>query len=161
MQDWSIRQRAEYIFRTGKLIHERVFSLQGCQNERSPAVRELSIPQYHLLLTVRQLGRPSMSELARRLGVAPPSVSAMVDRLVDKGCLLRQQCAEDRRKIQVQLTPVVEHEVAGIEESLVGSFVELVDKLGPETSCKWCQVLQEIQAVLESESRAESGEEPL
>jgi len=43
-------------------------------------------------------------------------------------------------------------DVEKTEEAVLRSFVDLVQKVGPETSRKWCEVLGRIKSVLEEEA---------
>ncbi len=73
----------------------------------------------------------------------------MVDRLVERGLLTRTPSDQDRRKVVIRVTPDALKDIAQVEEIILGSFVELVDAVGPETTKKWCEVLQQIKRVLE------------
>ena len=68
------------------------------------------------------------------MGVSPPSSSAMVNRLVEKGILMREHSRIDRRKVMVQIAPSVKTDIQTIEEAILLRFVDLVEKLGHETA---------------------------
>ena len=66
----------------------------------------LSIAEVHLIEAVRN-GRDSMrtvSELASDLRITVPSVTVAVNKLVQKGYVLKEQNHEDRRSVWVALT---------------------------------------------------------
>jgi DNA-binding MarR family transcriptional regulator len=157
--DASIEQ-ARYIFSTGKLIHDQILKTQSrylCSSEEG-STDDLSVSQLHMIRLVWAKGAMSMSELAEQMGVSPPSASVMVERLVGKGILSREHSTEDRRKVLVTISPHAVKRAEAIEASLLQFFVELVDKIGPETSQMWCDVLARIKSVLNQEapSRAET-----
>ena len=153
MKNDDVVDRARYLFTAGKLIHDRIYEAGSCyftdQNQRKPAV-ELSLPQKNLMFTVRRLGKVSMSDLAGQLGVSPPSASAMVDRLVEKKILTREHSTEDRRKVVVRISDDAMSMMDGIEKNMLGMFIDLVEKIGPETAEKWCQVLKRVESVLDA-----------
>lgn len=64
----------------------------------------VSLPQYRLLLWVRH-GPRRAAELAGRIAVRPPTVTALVDGLVELGFLARGPVPGDRRGIELTLTP--------------------------------------------------------
>jgi DNA-binding MarR family transcriptional regulator len=99
-------------------------------------------------MIVRTLGQITMTELSSQLCVSPPSASAMVDRLVEKGILTREHSTEDRRKVMVRVSPEAMEDIKGVEETILSSFVDLVEKIGPETARKWCEVLERVESVL-------------
>lgn len=61
--------------------------------------------QLHVLGLLNELGPTTMSHLAALLGTTPPSVSAMVDRMVDTGLVTRERNEDDRRVVTVSLGP--------------------------------------------------------
>ncbi len=133
------------------MIRDRIFKTQTSHLAacgKSEALGDLSVPQFHAIMMVRTLGQASMTDLSDRLGVSPPSASAMVDRLVEKGILTREHSDEDRRKVVVSISPEAMKAIEGVEETILRSFVELVEKIGPETARKWCEVLERVNSVL-------------
>ncbi len=154
----EILRRARFIFNNGRLVHERILKSQIeylAGNKQAAAFSDLSPAQHRCLLAVRRKGEITISELAAYLGVSPPSVSAMVDRLVEKGVFLRRQSKKDRRKVIVALTSKAEEVVDGVEEYMLAAFVEMVEMVGPETSAKWCEVLAKIRTFLDPDSSSE------
>ncbi len=64
---------------------------------------ELTLPQYRLLVMVA-CGDQRASKLAGRLALSKPTVTAVVDGLVERGMLLRSEVAGDRRAVDLNLT---------------------------------------------------------
>ena len=65
--------------------------------------RSMSLREYRLLAFLSD-GDWAASAVADWLAVSRPSVTAMVDGLVERGLVERQPCATDRRKVLHQLT---------------------------------------------------------
>jgi long-chain acyl-CoA synthetase len=63
---------------------------------------DLSLPQFRLLAMVERGQRASF--LADKLAVAKPTVTALVDGLVERGYVSRAQEADDRRATHIALT---------------------------------------------------------
>ncbi len=154
MKPDAIMTQARYIFTTGKLIHDQILKIQSqhLASATGTPCGDLSVAQLHVIRMIRRNGQLTMSELADLLGVSPPSASAMVDRLVEKGILSREHSTEDRRKVVVRISPEAVKEIEALEHSILALFVDLVQKLGPETTQKWCQVLECVKGVLADES---------
>lgn len=151
MQENETLAQARYIFTTGKIIRDHIFRVQSSHLAacgKSEALGELSVPQYHTIMVVRMWEQITMTELSAQLGVSPPSASAMVDRLVGKGILIREHSREDRRKVVVRISSEALKDIEGLEDTILRSFVELVEKIGPETARKWCEVLERVKSVL-------------
>ena len=62
-------------------------------------------------------GGPRVSDLARRLGVTPPTASTLVDRLVERGLVDRREDPFDRRQQRCRLTPAGQELLARLYES--------------------------------------------
>jgi DNA-binding MarR family transcriptional regulator len=64
---------------------------------------EITVEQFHILRHIRK-GRGSVSELAIVKQISRSAISQAVDVLVDKGLIVRQTKAEDRRYVTLELT---------------------------------------------------------
>lgn len=60
---------------------------------------------YATLTTLLQTGPCNLYELADHLAVSPPTMSNLVSGLADKGWLQRERSLQDRRRVEVALTP--------------------------------------------------------
>jgi DNA-binding MarR family transcriptional regulator len=158
MTDPQVLEQARIIFRTGKMIRDRVIRAHTITQQELEAEGiccDLSVAQMQVVLATRERGELTVSELAHMGGVSPPSASAMVERLVEKGILVREQSREDRRKVLVQVSPEAEKFIGRAEEGMLQIFVELVEKIGPDTASRWVEVLKRVEEVI----GADNGEE--
>lgn len=154
----DVKQQARYIFTIGKMLRHHVFtSLARVEGrDRECAHGDLSLAQLNLILAVRGKKEVTLTELAEILNVSPPSVSVMVERLVEKGILLRERATSDRRKVVIKVSPDEDQHIAGMEEGMIATFVELLEELGPETAGKWHEVLERVEQIL-MQRQAEKG----
>jgi len=151
----KIEKLALNIFTTGKLIRNRVFKVQSRQLAamgKKEAIVDLTAAQLQTMIMVHMRSKLSMNELSDMLGVSPPSTTVMVDKLVEKGILARSHGDRDRRKVFVEISPQAVNVMMGVENAILQSFVELVEKIGPETARKWGEVLEEVKPILEEEA---------
>lgn len=65
---------------------------------------DISVEQFHILRFIRR-GNCSVSELADARNISRPAISQGVDALVNKGLVTRTQSKEDRRYVELELTP--------------------------------------------------------
>jgi DNA-binding MarR family transcriptional regulator len=84
------------------------------------------------LFVLRQLAhepRQSLGELAERTRTSQGSVSEVVSRLVDRGLVARQRPPEDRRRVELSLTPqggaVLGRASETVQERLLAGFALL------------------------------------
>lgn len=155
MTDSQALEQARYIFFVGKMIRRHVLhsltQLEVCGRETG--CTEMSMAQMNLLMAVRGQEELTLSGLADILGVSSPSASVMVDRLVERGTLIRERSPRDRRKVIIGLSPEADSLLITVEEKVLASFVGLVEEVGPETARKWGEVLQRVEEVLEQQNR--------
>lgn len=155
MQEPTTHDLARYIFTNGRLIHERIMKVQNsclqscCQGPGSFA--ELSLNQIHAIMAVRRRGEVYMTELSTLLEVTPASASGMVDRLVEKNILIREHSTEDRRRVMVRVSPEAIEQIHRVEEAILESFFEIVERLGRQTAQQWCDILGKIKQVLDKD----------
>jgi DNA-binding MarR family transcriptional regulator len=65
---------------------------------------DLTMPQLKVLLIVDSEGSATVTGLAAKLGVAPPTITGIVDRLVQRGLIDRHGDLNDRRVVHEVLT---------------------------------------------------------
>ena len=98
---------------------------------RSRRATWLSVTQFRSLVFLDRYPGSALSALAEHLGLAPATVSKMVERLVAAGLLRRQTSPDDRRRTPLSLTAKGQ---AAMEAARRGTLVWLssqVSGLGP------------------------------
>ncbi len=71
-------------------------------------LHDLSVSEVHVLDAVRRMEGKGLSgarDIASALGITPASLSAALNVLEKKGCLVRLHDEKDRRRIVIRLTP--------------------------------------------------------
>lgn len=99
----------------GRLL--RAAALIGAEIDRFAADNGLSRGEGDVLLTLRRAGPPYRlrpSELARAQLVTPGGITSRLDRLERAGLVRRRADAEDRRVIEVELTPKARKLIDGL-----------------------------------------------
>jgi len=93
--------------------------------------QRMTIPQFRALQAIHDRGSAGALnlELARQLGVAAPSMTAMIDGLVDRGLVDRSVDPDNRRQVNIVLTGPgherYETISAAIESRLVDGLMSL------------------------------------
>src|SRR5215813_15585056 len=82
----------------------RALALSARALERAAGAKELTLAQFRVLALIAA-GDERSSLLADRLAVAKPTITAVVDGLVERGFVAREAVAGDRRSIRVAVTP--------------------------------------------------------
>ena len=152
MDENEVRTLAKYIFDTGRTIHEMVLRIQvRCLAEacQKGCFDELSVAQLQAVKAVRCENEVTISRMAELLEVSAPSASVMVDRLVEKGILVRERSRKDRRKVVVQISSEVVDDIHRVEVAILKTFEDIVRSLGADTSRQWVEVLKRVKEVIE------------
>ena len=106
---------------------------------------DISFEQFHIMRLIRK-GTRSVSELAEVRQISRPAISQSVDALVEKGLITRQQNAEDRRYIELDLTQAGNEMINTMFGSNRHWMMEKMASLSPEE----LDTIQEAMKILKS-----------
>ncbi len=149
----SIQEQANTLFFFGKKIREYMLSIHvdAYNLAEEKITHELSFPQMQMIMHIKNQPDCTISKLAEILDVSTPSVSAMVDKLVKKGALVRERSEKDRRVVVVKLSPTSLEHTMQMEAEMMKKMTNLIDKIGPELAESWLTVMQRVVEVLKEE----------
>lgn len=85
------------------LVSGLIAALEG-QAVQEAGFADLSMRQVHSLQTIADMEMPTFGDVAERLKITKPSVTALVAALIRKGYVQKIQSAEDRRAYHIVLT---------------------------------------------------------
>lgn len=97
--EWAA-EADELVDLRGRLARRFLFPSKATRHDAIPLVRQ----EVRLLLAVGQTGACRMGELADQLAVSLSNLTAIVNRLANKGLVVRQRSDDDRRVVLVALT---------------------------------------------------------
>jgi long-chain acyl-CoA synthetase len=92
---------------------------------------DLSPAQYRMLVQIAR-GTDASSSLAQKLAVSAPSVTSVVDGLVQRGAVERAHSAEDRRRIALALTSDGRHLLGAAEDAVRDRLQSIANELQDE-----------------------------
>lgn len=93
---------------------------------------EVTLPQFRALVVLASRGPQRVASLAEALGVTPPTATRMCDRLVRKGLVRRRTGREDRRQVNLTVTPTGRQLVAEVTERRRREIEQLLRDVSPE-----------------------------
>ena len=96
---------------------------------RDRRAQDLSVPQFRTLGFVERHPGTSLSELAEHIGLTLPSMSKLIDGLVERKLVTRQGRSDDRRRITLALTARGCALLESAHEATLGSIAERVSAL--------------------------------
>ncbi len=130
-------------------------------NIRALAARQfdLSVEQFHVLRLIHK-GITSASELAEVKQISRPAVSQAVDGLAERGLVVRRTHAQDRRRAQLELTPVGEALLENIFQNNRAWMAEKLSGLSAEEMQAVIQGLTVLHQVFNLSSQSDDTRLP-
>lgn len=115
----------------------------------------LSSAQYSVMALLNEEPGRSVVELARREGVAHPTMSRVIAVLIRLGLVIREPDSTDRRSGRLSLTPAGRKLYREVAERRVALFRLLLAQLRPETVSEVLAVTERMAEPLEKTFRSE------
>ena len=107
----------------------RAIALAARNLERAASTRDLTLAQYRVLAQVAA-GDERSSLLAERLAVAKPTITAVVDGLVERGYIERSSVDGDRRSIRIAVTKAGRQALRAAEVEMTESLDAILEHVG-------------------------------
>lgn len=107
----------------------------------------LSVPQFRALVFLDSHPGGSLTKVAGYLGLTLPSTSKMVDGLVTRQLVTRSSCAEDRRKITLNLTEAGRAMLEGAYQATHAYLAGRVSALEPEQQAAIFHSMQALRPI--------------
>ena len=90
----------------------------------------------------------SVSEISRRLGIAKPNITPLVDRLIASDLVDRVRDTGDRRVVNVVIQPAGVQKLAAIQKSIANQVREWADNMSEEDFAELSVSLESITRIL-------------
>jgi DNA-binding MarR family transcriptional regulator len=120
----------------------------------------LSGPRMGVLFQVRKSGGLRMGDLAERLGVAPRTVTDLVDGLERDGLLLRRADPADRRATLLDLTPLAQLEFDRVHGTSKTFLQEVFAPLQPAERRQLIRLLGKLRKGPVAQAASASAADP-
>ena len=114
---------------------------------RSQRSAELSVPQFRTLAFIKNNDGASLSSLAAHIGLTLPSMSKLIDGMVSRGFVGRDEHSEDRRRICLRLTSQGKSELEAAHNHTQAFLADKMSGLTSEelkTITRSMQILREL-----------------
>ena len=136
---------AQNLFDALPIFRKRVLHLDAIQ-------REYHIPLSHVqvLALLNDNGSLSVSEISRRLGIAKPNITPLVDRLFEAGYVDRQHDENDRRVVNIVLLPAGMEKLSAIRATISRQIQTQADDLSLSEFRELHDSLESVVRILSS-----------
>lgn len=108
-------------------------------------------PQLSCLLVVNDRGPVTVSSLARAVHLSPSTIVGILDRLEQKGLVLRQRSSQDRRVVNLEITEDGRRLVRSAPSLLQETLSRAVQDLPEEEQIAITVALEKIVVLMEAE----------
>lgn len=107
----------------------------------------VAIPQTQLftIMALDDLGPSRLTDLKKKLQIAAPTVTGIIDRLEKQGYVTRTPDTQDRRAIYIHLTPKGDQIAKKLRATLKKRWLEILVKLSQEDCENYLTILKKIQ----------------
>jgi DNA-binding MarR family transcriptional regulator len=112
---------------------------------------EVSVPQFRALAFLDSHDGASLTAVADHIGLTLPSMSKLIDGLVDRKLARREFDALDRRRVTLGLTPRGRAVLQTSRDSTQAYLAEVCTRLAPTERATVMQALQALRPLFQSE----------
>ena len=141
----TVETVANTTFEVLPLLRKKLLRMDVVQAEHN-----MPMSQVQMLAMLGENGALSVSEISKRLGIAKPNITPLIDRLIDEGFVERRRDENDRRVVNVVLLPAGEEKLISIRETIVRQVMRWTGTIPEKEFFELEHALQTISTVLES-----------
>jgi DNA-binding MarR family transcriptional regulator len=117
----------------------------------------LTAPQLAVMQIVAEAGEIAPSMIARRAGIAPPTATALIEKLDRRGLLSRRRSETDRRSLRVALTEAGRAALEQAPDPLHARFSERFAEIPAWEQAMIVAALERVAALVTGEERPPAG----
>ncbi len=146
-----MRESAEAVAR--EILDVVPFAMRLIREEmRSRRGADLTIPQFRSLIFLQRAPGAALHQVAEHLGLTPPTVSKMINSLVERGLIERPDSAADRRRVELRLTARGTTLIDRVRGETVSKFAERFETLPPAEREKMISALETLRKALHGDA---------
>ena len=136
---------AQNMFHVLPLLKKRLLHMDQVQKEHGTPLSHVQV-----LAMLQDAGTMSVSEISRRLGIAKPNITPLVDRLFEAGYVDRQHDDNDRRVVNIVLLPAGVEKLAAIRATIARHIQVQAEDLSVSEFRELSEALSSIVRILSS-----------
>lgn len=136
---------AQNMFHILPLIKKRLLHMDLVQREHGTPLSHVQV-----LAMLNDMGTMSVSEISRRLGIAKPNITPLVDRLYESGYVDRQHDENDRRVVNIVLMEAGKEKLTDIRATIAHQIQLQADGLSVSEFRELNESLSSVVRILSS-----------
>lgn len=132
-------------------VHQIISAGHWITDEISRALKEFNVtePQYNVLRTLKESKeRPlTVQEIQERMVQRSSNVTRIIDKLITKGFVTRQECATNRRKMDINITPEGLEYLKKLDVKVKEFHIPLMERITEEDAQQIQQLVKKLRGV--------------
>jgi DNA-binding MarR family transcriptional regulator len=105
----------------------------------------LTMPQYHVLAKIQQLGPDAtMTAICEPLALPRSSMTSITDRLVEQGLVRRGTLETDRRAVSATITPAGEELIRAVDAERIAELTAMLNGLTDDDLAEFARLLARL-----------------
>jgi DNA-binding MarR family transcriptional regulator len=121
---------------------------------------DLSVPQFRTLSFLNRQAGASLSQVAEHIGLTLPSISLLVDGLVERKLILRNTHATDRRRVTLVLTARGQSVLEVAHDATQAALAEKLAALSTQNRAPVVQAMRALRSIFEPNLQSEKDARP-
>ncbi|WNR45539.1 MarR family winged helix-turn-helix transcriptional regulator [Paenibacillus roseipurpureus] len=124
-------------------LHVNMRNIQEQIGHRADLAK-LTVNQIQYVEAIHELGEPTISQIAQKLGITKASVTTSMNKLVNLGYAIKQQSSSDKRVYYIQLTEEAKKLISTKHQALVHYAEFIRAALTPEEAKQFEEILHKL-----------------
>jgi len=124
------------------------------RSRRSP---DLTVPQFRTLSFVNRNVGSSLLQVANHLGLTPPSTSKLVDGLISRNMMKREDHPNDRRRVKLTVTHLGEQILEASRQDALTYLSAKLSTINADDRETIVKAMNVLQPIFTSDARTKTG----
>ncbi len=139
----TIEAVATTTFEILPLLRKKLLRMDVVQAEH-----DMPMSHVQVLAMLGNTGAMSVSDISKKLGIAKPNITPLIDKLIESGYVERKRDADDRRVVNVVLLPEGEKKLEDIRETIVRQVMRWMGTIPEKDFFELEKALETVSQIL-------------
>lgn len=150
MEERSVREIPVPLL-LNQILHAQTYRIMQCMKDV-----DLKLGQAGCLFILSKEGKLPQKDIAKKLGVKPPSITALLKKLEARGLIIRSQDDQDQRVSWITLSEEGKHYINKIKDMMKEMDEAMFQDVLPEEKLLFRRILLQIRENLMTKEEIES-----
>ncbi len=136
----------DYSSLADELLHEQMKLFRAKLHRR---LYDLSSGEMHLLFLLSEAGGASQpGQMSDAMNVTTACVASTLRSMERKNLIIRETCRQDRRFVDVTITPMGQERLTGVYDNAVEDLRKIMERLGEKDAMEYLSLVGRIARIL-------------